>query len=149
VSQAVESVQPLLGNMGHELTITSPAEPIHVSADPARLIQVVGNLLHNACKFTERSGHIRLTIERDGDQAVIRVKDNGEGIATEHLAHIFDMFAQIDQSFERSSGGLGLGLSLVKTLVEMHGGSVEAHSEGEGCGTEFVVRMAMLAEPRA
>lgn len=150
VRQAVEAVQPLLVSMDHELTITSPAEPVHVSADPARLTQVLGNLLHNACKFTERGGHIRLTIEPDGDQAVVRVKDNGVGIAAEHLAHVFRMFTQIDKSLERSSGGqglgLGLGLTLVKTLVELHGGSVEARSGGVGRGTEFVVRMQMLAE---
>jgi signal transduction histidine kinase len=119
------------------------------SADPARLTQVLGNLLHNACKFTERGGCIRLTIEPDGDQAVIRVEDNGVGIAAEHLAHIFDMFAQIDESFERSSGGLGLGLTLVKTLIEKHGGSIEVRSDGAGRGTEFVVRMQMLAERSA
>jgi len=149
VRQAVETVQPLLLNMGHELMITSPTRPIHVSADPARLTQVLGNLLHNACKFTERGGRIRLTIEPDGDQAVIRVEDNGVGIAAEHLAHIFDMFAQIDESFERSSGGLGLGLTLVKTLIEKHGGSIEVRSDGAGRGTEFVVRMQRLAERSA
>ena len=146
VRQAVETVRPLFVNMNHELTITLPAEPVHVSADPARLTQVLGNLLHNACKFTERGGRIRLTIEPDGDQAVIRVEDNGVGIAAEYLAHVFDMFVQLDTSLERSRGGLGLGLTLVKTLVEMHGGSVEAHSGGVGRGTEFVVRLQMLAE---
>ncbi len=146
VRQAVETVRPLLVKMDHELTITQPAEPIHVSADPARLSQILDNLLHNACKFTERGGRIRLTVEPDGDEAVIRVEDNGLGIAAEHLTHIFGMFAQIDKSLERSSGGLGLGLTLVKTLVEKHGGSIEARSGGVGCGTEFVVRMRMLAE---
>jgi len=150
VRQAVETVQPLFVSMHHELTISSPAEPIHVSADPARLTQVLGNLLHNACKFTERGGRIRLTIETDGDYAVIRVEDNGVGIAAENLEHVFGMFAQIDTSLERSSGdlslGLGLGLTLVKTLVEMHGGSVEARSSGAGRGTEVVVRMQMLSE---
>jgi len=149
VRQAVETVQPLLLNMGHELKITSPARTIHVSADPARLTQVLGNLLHNACKFTERGGRIRLTTEPDGDQAVIRVEDNGVGIAAEHLERIFEMFSQIDQSFERSSGGLGLGLTLVKTLIEKHGGSIEVRSDGAGRGTEFVVRMPMLAERSA
>jgi PAS domain S-box-containing protein len=146
VRQAVEAVQPLLVSMDHEFTIISPAEPIHVSADPARLIQVLDNLLHNACKFTMRGGRIRLTIEPDGDQVVIRVEDNGVGIAAEHLAQIFGMFAQIDKSLERSSGGLGLGLTLVKTLVEQHGGSIDARSGGLGRGTEFVVRMPRLAE---
>lgn len=146
VRQAVETVQPLFVNMNQALMITSPAEPIYVTADPARLTQVLGNLLHNACKFTERGGRIRLKIETDGDQAVIRVEDNGVGIAAENLQHVFGMFAQIDKSSERSSGGLGLGLMLVKTLVELHGGSVEARSGGLGHGTEFVVRMKKLAE---
>jgi PAS domain S-box-containing protein len=150
VRQAVEAVQPLLVSMDHELTITAPAQPVHVSADPARLIQVLGNLLHNACKFTERGGRIRLTVESDGDQAVVRVEDNGMGIAAEHLAYVFGMFTQIGTSLERSSGGqglgLGLGLTLVKTLVDMHGGSVEARSGGVGRGAEFVVRMQRLAE---
>jgi CheY-like chemotaxis protein len=136
--------------MDHELTITAPAQPVHVSADPARLIQVLGNLLHNACKFTEPGGRIRLTVESDGDQAVVRVEDNGMGIAAEHLAYVFGMFTQIGTSLERSSGGqglgLGLGLTLVKTLVDMHGGSVEARSGGVGRGAEFVVRMQRLAE---
>jgi PAS domain S-box-containing protein len=150
VRQAVEAVQPLLVSMDHELTITAPAQPVHVSADPARLIQVLGNLLHNACKFTEPGGRIRLTVESDGDQAVVRVEDNGMGIAAEHLAYVFGMFTQIGTSLERSSGGqglgLGLGLTLVKTLVDMHGGSVEARSGGVGRGAEFVVRMQRLAE---
>ncbi len=148
--QAVETVQPFFASMNHEFTISSPAEPIHVSADPARLIQVLGNLLHNAAKFTERGGRIRLTIEADADQAAIRVEDNGMGIAAENLEHVFGMFTQIEQVLERSSSGhglgLGLGLTLVKTLVEMHGGSVEARSGGVGRGAEFVVRMKRLAE---
>ena len=149
VHQAVETVQPFVVSLGHELTITLPSEPIHVHADPARLTQVLGNLLHNACKFTEPGGRIRLTIKPERDQAVIRVEDNGVGIAAEHRAHIFDMFAQIDTSLERSSVGLGLGLMLVKTLVEQHGGTVEACSDGVGCGTEFVVRMPLMAQPSA
>lgn len=146
VHQAVETVQPLVVQLGHELTITLPTEPIYVDADPARLTQVVGNLLNNACKFTEPGGRIQLSVEPERDQAVIRVKENGLGIAAEHLADIFDMFAQIDTSLERSNAGLGLGLMLVKTLVEQHGGSVEACSDGVGHGTQFVVRMPMIAE---
>ncbi|MBC7603536.1 MAG: PAS domain-containing protein [Ramlibacter sp.] len=146
VRQAVEAVRPLFVKMGHALTITLPAEPIHVSADPARLTQVLDNLLHNACKFTERGGRILLTVEAVGDQAVIRVEDNGVGIAAEHLAHVFEMFAQLKTSLERSCGGLGLGLALVKNLVEMHGGSVEARSGGADRGSEFVAPLPMLAE---
>src|SRR6185436_250781 len=110
-------------------------------ADPARLTQVVGNLLHNAGKFTDRGGHVWLTVEADGGQAVIRVRDNGVGIAAEHHRELFTMFGQIDTSLDRSRGGLGIGLTRVKTLVEMHGGRVEVQSEGPGRGTEFTIRL--------
>ena len=102
---------------------------MHLDADPARLAQVVGNLLNNACKFTDKGGHIWLTVEQEGEQAVIRVRDNGIGIAAEQLPRLFEMFAQVDTSLERSRDGLGIGLTLVKTLVEMHGGTVEVRSE--------------------
>ena len=118
--------------MSHELTVTLPPQPIYLDADPTRLAQVVGNLLNNACKFTDKGGRIWLTVEREGEQAVIRVRDNGIGIAADQLARIFDMFTQVDTSLERSQAGLGIGLTLVKNLVEMHGGTVEAHSAGSG-----------------
>jgi CheY-like chemotaxis protein len=123
-----------------------PPQPIHVDGDAARLAQVVGNLLNNACKFTPKDGRIRLTAERSGDQAIIRVQDNGIGLAAEQLSRIFEMFAQVDTSLERSQSGLGLGLPLVKKLVEMQGGFVEAHSAGLGQGSEFTVRLPMLVE---
>ena len=107
---------------------------------------MVGNLLNNACKFTDKGGHIWLTVEQEGEQAVIRVRDNGIGIAADSLPRVFDMFAQVDTSLERSRDGLGIGLTLVKTLVEMHGGTVEVHSDGLGRGSEFVVRLPVLAE---
>ena len=132
--------------MDHELTVLLPPQPIHVDADPARLAQVVGNLLNNACKFTAKGGRIRLTAEREGDQAVVRVQDSGIGIATDQLSRIFDMFAQVDASLERSQSGLGLGLPLVKSLLEMHGGTVEAHSAGLGQGSEFTVRLPLAIE---
>ena len=116
--------------MGHELTVTLPPQPVYLNADPTRLAQVVGNLLNNACKFTEKGGRIWLTVEREGEQAVIRVRDTGIGIAADQLARIFEMFTQVDTSLERSAGGLGIGLTLVKNLVEMHGGTVEVHSAG-------------------
>ena len=149
VKDAVEIARPLSERMEHELTVTVPAEPICVNADPLRLAQVVGNLLNNACKFTEKRGRVRLSVEREAEQAVIRVRDNGIGIAADQLPLIFNMFMQADVSIERSVSGLGIGLALVKSLVEMHGGTVEAHSAGVGHGSEFVVRLPVTAEAPA
>ena len=146
VRQAVEAMRSLDANIDHEVTITLPAKPIHLHADPMRLTQVIGNLLNNACKFTERGGQVQVIVEPDGEQVLIRVVDNGVGIAAEHLSRVFEMFAQLDTSLERSRGGLGLGLTLVKELVEMHGGGVDARSAGAGHGTEFVVHLPMLAD---
>ena len=141
VSQAVEGAHPVCKSRRQELTVTLPPKPIFLDVDPTRLAQVLGNLLNNACKFTDKGGRISLTAEREGEQAVIRVRDNGIGIAAAEISRIFGMFVQIDTSLERSTSGLGIGLSLVKTLVEMHGGTVEAHSAGVGQGSEFVVRL--------
>ncbi len=146
VEQAVEAVRPLYESMNQELSVTLPPQPIHLDGDSARLAQVVGNLLNNAGKFTDRGGHVWLTVEQEGGQAVIRIRDNGIGIAVEQFARVFEMFAQVDTSLERSRDGLGIGLTLVKTLVEMHGGTVEVHSEGPGRGSEFTVRLPIVAE---
>jgi len=140
---AVEAARPSC-TMGQELTVTLPSQPIHVNADPVRLEQVVGNLLSNACKFTEEGGRIALTAETDGDFAVIRVKDSGIGIAPDQLPRIFDMFMQVESSEERLKRGLGIGLTLVKNLVERHEGTIEVHSDGVGQGTEFVVRLPVF-----
>jgi len=145
--QAVEAVRPLCESMDHELTVTLPPQPMYLIADRSRLAQVVGNLLNNACKFTERGGRIRLSVEREGKQALIRVQDTGIGIAAEQLPRIFEMFTQVDTSFERSRDGLGVGLTLVKNVVEMHDGTVEARSAGVGQGSEFVVRLPLLSAP--
>ena len=126
------------------LTVSLPAEPIRLEADPTRLEQVVWNLLNNAAKYTEPGGQIRLSAEREGAEVVLRVRDTGIGIAPEMLPQVFEMFVQVDRRSERTQGGLGIGLTLVKTLVEMHGGTVEAHSEGPGTGSEFVVRLPVL-----
>jgi len=147
VHHAVEAILPQCESMEHTLTVTLPPNPIFVNADPTRLAQVVGNLLNNACKFTDKGGRIWLTVEREGDQAVIRVRDNGIGIKADQLPRIFEMFVQIDTSLERSVSGLGIGLTLVKNLVEMHGGTVEVNSAGVGQGSEFVVRLPMVVEP--
>jgi PAS domain S-box-containing protein len=143
VDEAIETVRPLLARQEHTLTTALTSEPIYVDGDAGRLCQVIGNLLSNAAKFTDKGGHIRLSLAREGDEAVIRVRDSGIGIAPEHLGTLFDMFVQIDTSIERSRDGLGIGLTLVKRLVELHGGSVEAHSDGPGRGSEFTVRLAV------
>jgi PAS domain S-box-containing protein len=149
IDHAVEASRVLCRSMDHELTVTMPKQPIYVNADPTRIAQVVGNLLNNACKFTDRGGRILLGLEREGEQAVIRVKDNGIGIAVEQIPRLFEMFTQLDTSLERSRDGLGIGLTLVKTLVELHDGTVEVHSDGPGHGSEFVVRLpVLLAEPK-
>ncbi|MGH8468864.1 MAG: ATP-binding protein [Gammaproteobacteria bacterium] len=146
VNQAVEAARSLVECIEHELTVTLPPQPVYLNADPTRLAQVVGNLLNNACKFTNKGGRVCLTVEREGEQAVIRVRDNGIGIATDHHSRIFDIFTQVDTSLERSVGGLGIGLMLVKNLVEMHEGMVEVHSAGLGQGSEFAVRLPILVE---
>jgi PAS domain S-box-containing protein len=148
VHHAVESVRPIIENKGHDLSVTMPSHPVYLDADPARMAQVLGNLLNNACKFTPNGGRITLDAEQQADHVVIRVRDNGIGIAGDQLARIFEMFTQVDTSLERSVSGLGIGLTLVKKLVEMHNGTVEAHSDGIAQGSEFVVRLPIsIAAP--
>ena len=144
IHQAVEACRPFADSAGHDLRVTLPAEPIHVRADPARLAQVVGNLLNNSCKYTRPGGKIWVNAECRGAEAVLTIKDTGIGIPPDKLDSIFDMFTQVGRSTERAHGGLGIGLTLVKRLVQMHGGSVEAHSDGEGHGSEFVVRLPIV-----
>lgn len=146
VHQSIEACRPLVENAQHELQILLPPEPIYLHADSARLVQVFSNLLINACKYTPRGGRISLSVEQRGRMAVIHVKDTGLGIPPDQLASIFEMFSQVDRSSEYSQGGLGIGLTLVKRLVEMHGGSVEAYSEGQNLGSEFVVCLPLLIE---
>jgi CheY-like chemotaxis protein/two-component sensor histidine kinase len=145
---AVETSRPLIEQSGHELTVTLPPEPIPLDGDPTRLAQVFSNLLNNAAKYTAGAGHIWLTAEReDGSGSVtVRVRDNGLGISEEMLPLIFEMFTQVDRSLERAQGGLGIGLTLVKRLVEMHGGTVEARSKGPNRGSEFAVRLPVASE---
>ena len=141
IQQAIEASRPSIALADHELLIKFPPGPIHVDADLTRLAQVFSNLLNNAAKFTDRGGQIRLSIQHMGAEAVVSIQDNGSGIPTHMLPHVFEMFTQVDSNLERSHGGLGIGLSIVKRLVEMHGGSVEARSEGQGRGSEFIVRL--------
>jgi PAS domain S-box-containing protein len=144
IEEAIETVRPLLAGFEHTLTTTLPPDTLCVDGDAGRLSQVIGNLLANAAKFTDKGGRIWLSAEREGDEAVIRVRDNGIGIAPEHLQTLFDMFVQVDSAIERSRDGLGIGLTLVKTLVELHGGTVQVRSAGPGCGSEFTVRLAAV-----
>ncbi|HJT78136.1 MAG TPA: PAS domain S-box protein [Gemmataceae bacterium] len=146
VSSAVETARPAIEEAGHELTVSLLPEPVHLDADLTRLAQVFGNLLTNSAKYTPRGGHIRLSAEQQGEEVVVSVRDNGIGIPAESLRSIFDMFSQVDRSIERSTGGLGIGLALVKGLVEMHGGTVTAESAGVGKGSTFVVRLPILKE---
>jgi signal transduction histidine kinase/CheY-like chemotaxis protein len=141
VEGAVESARVALRARGHELIVKPAPEPIVVEADPARLEQVLGNLLDNAAKYTEPGGRIIVTVAREDEAAVIRVRDTGIGIEPDMLPQVFEMFSQADGSLARTRGGLGLGLSLVRKLVELHGGRVEARSDGPGRGSEFVVRL--------
>ena len=150
IDAAVETSQPSIEQAGHELTVVAPDEPIFVDADAARLAQVVSNLLNNSAKYTHRGGHVRLTAWREDGMAVVSVKDDGIGIPPTMLGRVFEMFTQVDRALEKTTGGLGIGLSLVKGLLEMHGGTIEVTSDGEGLGSEFVVRlpvaMAVVAE---
>ena len=153
--QAILAAQPLANAARHTIEVNVPSEPLYLHADPVRLAQVFGNLLNNSCKYTPPGGTIRVTAQRDDQSAVVTVTDTGIGIPRDRLASIFDMFAQVDQTLERSQGGLGIGLTLVKRLVELHSGTIEAQSAGEGLGSAFVVRMpaaldvAHVAQPAA
>jgi PAS domain S-box-containing protein len=146
VQHAVETCQPLAESGGLTLEVSLPAGPIVLDADPARLSQVFSNLLNNACKYTEGGGHVWLSATRQGDEVRVSVKDTGLGIPAEMLGGIFEFFSQLDGSLERSQGGLGIGLTLASRLVEMHGGTIQAHSEGPGRGSEFVVHLPIAAE---
>jgi len=151
LDQAVEAVRPLSRKARHRVTVSLPSAPVYLDADPVRMTQVFTNLLDNACKYMAPGGQVRLSAEvvpAQGDapgEVVVRVRDEGIGIPAEQLSRIFEMFAQVDTSLERTNAGLGIGLSLVNSLVELHGGKVEAHSEGPGHGSEFVVRLPTVA----
>jgi signal transduction histidine kinase/ActR/RegA family two-component response regulator len=142
---AVETAKPLIEGAKHEFTIQIPQQPLYVQADATRLAQVFANLLNNSAKYTASGGHIWLTAELRGHDAVVVVRDTGIGVATDDLPRIFELFAQVAPLLERSKGGLGIGLSLAKGIVELHGGTIEATSAGVGKGSEFTVRLPILA----
>jgi PAS domain S-box-containing protein len=146
IRAAVESSRPLIDQRQHDLAITMSQHSIYVEADRVRLSQVFMNLLNNAAKYTPNNGHIWLNVEQAGDTVVVRVKDTGIGVAAENLPHLFELFYQVDRSFTRAEGGLGLGLTLVHRLVEMHDGHVEVRSDGVNRGSEFIVHLPALPE---
>jgi signal transduction histidine kinase/CheY-like chemotaxis protein len=144
VRATVEAIRPQIEARKHELSVSLAAEPLWVAADPTRLEQVLTNLLNNACKYTDPGGKIWVSTERQGAEAILRVRDNGIGIPADKLPTIFDLFVQAERRLDRSQGGIGIGLTLVRKLVELHGGTVDAFSAGSGQGSEFVVRLPAL-----
>src|ERR1022692_2642529 len=149
VSQAVEGMRHQFEERQHEVSLSLPTAKVFVQGDATRLEQVVSNLLTNAVKYTEPGGRITVALEREKENALIRITDNGVGISADLLPYIFDLFVQAERSLDRTQGGLGLGLTLVQRLVELHGGTVEAKSEGLKKGSEFIVRLPVISEPEA
>ena len=146
ISQAVQSSKPLIDKHRHELLLDLSHEPLFIDADPVRLEQIIGNLLNNSAKYTPDGGKILIELARETGEAVIRIRDNGIGISSGMLPKVFDLFTQAERTLDRAQGGLGIGLALVKRLVELHGGSVMAISEGIGMGSEFLVRLPLLIQ---
>ncbi len=152
VREAVEGCQPLIEARQHELSLSFPAEPVPVKGDPTRLAQVVANLVNNAAKYTDKGGRIEVAVEKgsgDRHDTVLRVRDNGRGMDADAIGNLFELFYQADVNLDRSDGGLGVGLALVRSLVQMHGGTVEARSAGCGKGSEFTVRLPCVSETLA
>jgi signal transduction histidine kinase len=145
VAEAIEAARPIIEDRQHRLVVQLPEDPARVFGDAARLVQVTANLLHNAAKFTPKGGQITVAVEPSGEELVLRVEDTGIGIEPEMLPRVFEMFSQVGRPLDRPSTGLGIGLALVRTLVELHGGSVSAFSPGRGQGAQFVVRLPRLA----
>jgi signal transduction histidine kinase/CheY-like chemotaxis protein len=148
LQEAIDSCQPVLDAARHQLSVDLPSTPIPVLGDQVRLTQVFANLLTNAAKYTDAGGRIEVIAKRHNGHAVVTVRDNGIGIPASHLSSVFDMFTQVDRSNRRAQGGLGIGLTLVRSLVELHGGRVEARSEGAGKGSEFIVELPSIARCR-
>ena len=147
MEEAAEAVLPLVRAANHTLNVTLPQQPLWLEADPARLVQMIGNLLSNSAKYSENGSLITLSARSEGDQVIIEVSDTGLGIPEPMLNQVFDMFTQVNHTLERAQGGLGIGLALVRQLVEMHGGSVVANSAGAGFGSTFSIRLPMATAP--
>jgi len=147
VAQAVETVQPLIREKNHHLVLAAAQNPMYVRGDSSRLVQAISNVLHNAAKYTEQLGEIHLRVLGSESEIAIEIRDNGAGISTEVLPHVFDLFVQSERTLDRSQGGLGIGLSVVKRLIEMHRGAVSAESEGIGCGSTFTIRLPRIPPP--
>ena len=141
IAGAVDTTMPLIDSFGHHLTVTLPGGPVRLRGDAVRLTQIVANLLNNAAKYTEPGGHIELAVRREHGGVLLAVRDDGIGVESDALAKIFEPFTQILPGADRAQGGLGIGLTLVKQLVELHGGTVEAQSDGPRHGTEIAVRL--------
>jgi len=148
IERAIESARPLIDERGHRIALDLPAEPVTFLADPARLSQVFANLLNNAAKYTHVGGRIWVQARVEGEDLIVAVKDDGPGLTKDLRQHAFELFRQGPEARARARGGLGIGLTLVRRLVELHGGTVEALSEGPGKGTEFVVRLPLRVPPR-
>ena len=144
VREAVEACQPIIETAGHRLAVSLPEEPADVLGDPTRLAQVVGNLLNNAAKYTPDGGQLNLALSLEEDTVILKMHDDGVGLPPEVIRHVFDMFAQVNRTLDRAQGGLGIGLSLVKRLLEMHGGSIKASSDGVDTGSTFTVCLPRL-----
>lgn len=147
VHSALEMTRPIIDGAGQQLTVLLPPDPVFVDADLTRLAQVFTNLLNNATKYTADGGHIRLAVEKRGSEVIVSVRDTGVGIAAEYLPHLFEMFSQAVPALEKSGGGLGIGLALAQGVVRMHGGTIEARSEGLGKGSEFLVHLPVAEAP--
>ncbi len=147
LGRAVDTIRPVIDAHGHDLDISLPPEPLFVEGDAVRLVQILINLLENAALYQYGAGRIWLSAQREGDWIVVRVRDSGMGISATLLPHIFETFVQDERPLARSQGGMGIGLTLVRRLAKLHGGTVTAHSEGPGRGSEFVVRVPALVLP--
>ncbi len=147
IEQAIETAQPLVAQKSHRLRVHEPAQPVYVDGDRVRLVQSLGNLLNNAAKYTEPGGEITLAVRESADSVTFEVRDTGGGIPEELLPHVFELFVQGERSLDRAQGGLGIGLAIVKRLIEMHHGTVTAASGGLGQGTTFAIRLPRVPEP--
>jgi CheY-like chemotaxis protein len=148
VRNGIETSDPLIQKAGHELSVSLPAAPLWVDGDPVRLGQILANVLNNAAKYTQAGGRIAVQVRREGPHVLLAVRDNGTGISPEALPRLFEMFSRGDRATGGDEGGLGVGLALARRLAEMHGGSIGAHSDGPGRGSEFTVRLPLAAEQR-